>query len=107
MLQGGRAFRAQPFNYRKLCYEVAGLLWLLVWVTGLVLIVSQRFVMAWVLWVGGLVAIEALVRFALTGGWGRLSAELRAELPYDASEAQKGSIHSHDELWRWIRQRRS
>ena len=102
-LAGGRQWRAQPFSYTKLCYQIGG------WLYGLFLVCFFAFGFAgrpgeWRLWFGGAGVIAVLVLAAQRLGWKLLNEEFRAQIPYDSSEAEKGTIHSYGDLWHWLTQ---
>ena len=104
-LAGGRQWRAQPFSYKKLCYEIGG------WLYALFLVCFFVFNFAgapgdWGLWFGGAALIAVIVLAAQRLGWKLLNEDFRARIPYDSSEAAKGTIHSYRDLWRWLRRRR-
>ena len=100
-LTGGRKSRQEPFNYTRACYEVGG------WLFGVFMLVVFVFFQPpqmWILFSGFLVCALFIV-FAKTVGWQWLGEDLRAQIPYDASESDKGTIHSYGDLWRYLHRR--
>src|SRR5260221_2821194 len=105
-LLGGRAWSAQPFSYKKVCYQLGGGLFVI-----LVLIgetwwdnLAGR---GWVVFIGSFGVAGLFVLLSQRLGWRLLARDLRAMLAYDSTEAPKGTIHSYRELFRWMRGPRS
>ena len=105
----GEKWHLMPFSYRKACNGFAVLLLL-----PFIVVMVSRFATGmhtdaeFNIWFwGGFSVLFAGWHIATLVMWRSLSPELRAALPYDSSEATKGTIHSWADLRDWIRRRRT